>query len=102
LKDNEEICSNNGLFIESDDNEEKELRREENDGNESTYSNDSNENLEHRKPSSFRPNSIFLNSIFLFYFRRRMRFEIYIEIFLSSVILVPNHTIRPLVQLMST
>jgi vesicular inhibitory amino acid transporter len=53
LKDNEEICSNNGLFIESDDNEEKELRREENDGNESTYSNDSNENLVHRKPSSF-------------------------------------------------
>jgi hypothetical protein len=52
LKENEELCLNNGLFIESDDDEEKELGRDEKDGNELNYSNDSNDNLEQRKVSS--------------------------------------------------
>jgi hypothetical protein len=46
LKENEELCLNHGLFIERDGDEEKELGREENDGNESNYFNDSNENQE--------------------------------------------------------
>jgi hypothetical protein len=46
-------ASDHGLFIESDDDEEKDLGRDENDGNESDFSNDSHDNLDQRKPSSY-------------------------------------------------
>ncbi|KAK2400424.1 amino acid transporter AVT1C [Trifolium repens] len=46
-------ASDHGLFIESDDDEEKDLGRDQNDGNESDFSNDSHDNLDQRKPSSY-------------------------------------------------
>ncbi|WJX11014.1 Amino acid transporter avt1c [Trifolium repens] len=46
-------ASDHGLFIESDDEEEKDLGRYQNDGNESDFSNDSHDNLDQRKPSSY-------------------------------------------------
>jgi len=45
--------SDQGFYIESDEDEEKVLGREENDGNESDYSNGSDENEEERRPSSY-------------------------------------------------
>lgn len=43
--------SDHGFYIESD--EDNELGKEENDGNESDYSNDSDDNQGQRKPSSY-------------------------------------------------
>ncbi|KAL2664165.1 hypothetical protein AAZV13_02G143300 [Glycine max] len=47
-------ASESGLYIiESDEDVEKDLQKDENDGNESDYSNDSNENQSMRKPSNY-------------------------------------------------
>lgn len=46
--------SDQGFFIESDDEDtDKEMSKEENDGNDSDYFHDSNDNLVQRKPSSY-------------------------------------------------
>ena len=45
--------SDQGFYIESDEDEEKVLGREVNDGNESDFSNDSDENEGERRPSSY-------------------------------------------------
>lgn len=63
--------SDQGFFIESDeDDAEKDLNKEENDGNDSDYSNDSNDNQGQRKPSSYSmawPQS-YRSAPFLFHF----------------------------------
>ncbi|CAJ2673472.1 unnamed protein product [Trifolium pratense] len=46
-------ASDQCFFIDSDNDEERELGREVNDGNVSDFSNDSNDNLYQRKPSSY-------------------------------------------------
>ncbi|KAH1228615.1 Amino acid transporter AVT1C [Glycine max] len=54
LKKMKNSASESGLYIiESDEDVEKDMQKDENDGNDSDYSNDSNGNLSMRKPSNY-------------------------------------------------